>query len=425
VVATTTSETTEEFSSDSGADSDFTDPCFSDVEDDDCIGTGDAWDTLRGSDAEGCSPLSTGAATHGCCEVVIPADETNELEAELDKQYEEALRGMDIVPTVMENSLAYQAQLEGYVKHVAMKLRDHPTIPANPKNSALPWPDAENGALFPKKHCAFRGCLWAGSSEVELDQHLEAEHKREFQGPESWVHSSTAMKHGKLTHMGLYNAAIAVKERAGVPTVGCSVDRRAHEAFAARHSGEKLCAAMCLSCARVLMHDEFDAQRVKDEETSQEPDIQWRQVFKSDRFCGMTSEETAMALGMDTYMDEYGSGENGPDLRKGPAQEEMKDWVLSVPFKAGNINIICCPEDRKCKTCSHGNKHELVEDGRQAVCQDCTLPVCSSCWRTLSKSKKRPQLALANDLWTGYIPAYIYQQKANLTLTLTLNFITL
>lgn len=56
------------------------------------------------------------------CEVVVPAAESMELEAEFEKEVDSALQGMDIVPKVMEDSPAYQAHLEGCVNQLAMKI---------------------------------------------------------------------------------------------------------------------------------------------------------------------------------------------------------------------------------------------------------------------------------------------------------------
>lgn len=125
----------------------------------------------------------------------------------------------------MQDSPAYQAQLEGYVTQLAANLRDSPAIPADPRNSSEPWPDADDGALFPAKHCSFKDCTWHGSKYSELEAHLQAEHEQSFTHAESWVRRNNAVRHGKLTRMWLYNAAIANKERAGVPTVGSCVYR--------------------------------------------------------------------------------------------------------------------------------------------------------------------------------------------------------
>jgi len=112
-----------------------------------------------------------------------------------------------------------------------------------------------------------------------------------------------------------------------------------------RHSENNLCAPMCFSCARVLPYDQYYVDCVSNEETSQQPTIQWRKVMERDRFCNMTKNETQAAIGMDSYIKEYGQS---PDLTTSTAQKELSAWTLSVPFEAGSVDILCCPEDRKC-----------------------------------------------------------------------------
>jgi hypothetical protein len=241
-----------------------------------------------------------------------------------------------------------------------------------------------------------------------LEAHLSAEHTQQFTDAEQWLDPTyqKAVKHFSRTWRGVYDAAISVKEREGVPTVGSCIDRRAHEAFTKRHSENNLCAPMCFSCARVLPYDQYYVDCVSNEETSQQPTIQWRKVMEQDRFCNMTKNETQAAIGMDSYIKEYGQS---PDLTTSTAQKELSAWTLSVPFEAGSVDILCCPEDRKC-TNDPDNK-EGIASSSHALCKDCELPVCKDCWQALSKAHKRPKLSLANDLWTGYIPAIIYEEN--------------
>ena len=44
------------------------------------------------------------------------------------------------------------------------------------------------------------------------------------------------------------------------------------------------------------------------------------------------------------------------------------------------------------------------------LCGDCQLPMCSKCKESLSKGEL-PALALANDMWTGYAPQRLIEQK--------------
>ena len=44
------------------------------------------------------------------------------------------------------------------------------------------------------------------------------------------------------------------------------------------------------------------------------------------------------------------------------------------------------------------------------VCEGCELPICSKCKTSLSKGEL-PALALANDMFTGYVPRSLVEQK--------------
>ena len=319
---------------------------------------------------------------------------------------------MAVPVRIMEESPAWQAKLEGCVKQLSWSLREQPTVPPNPSDATKPWPDSDDGALWPSKHCAFKKCTWYGDSDSALEQHLKEAHAAAYACAETWLDKSGHFQH---TWMGLYSAAIAHIERQGAPTVGCSLDRRAAQAFSARHSGTNVCAPMCFSCARVLMYDQYDVDREKNKETSESPEIQWRQVFRRDQFCGMDSYDTAKSIGMASYIATYGGGDdtngncdakNGPKLNSDTAKSELEDWKLTVPFKSGNVDILCCPEDRHCDSCSAS---DLVFNG-QTLCPDCRLPTCRECWKDL-QAAHRPHLSLANDLWTGYIPEMIYAEK--------------
>ena len=356
--------------------------------------------------------------TETCC-VHINDDEVRQTEKVAEEtSAEDLLQGMNIIPKVQSDSPAWDAQVEGCIQQLACGLRDSPTVPPDPCDPTQPWYDTDDGTLWPAKHCAFSGCAWHGTTESDLEKHLETSHQHNFNCAEQWldmedVHGFKPVKHfSNKSWMGLYNAAIAYKERNGVPSVGCCVDRRAHEAFTCRQSGRKLCAPICFCCARVLPYDEDDAQRTLNEETCQEADIQWRKVFKQNKFCNMSRAQTMQTLGMESYIDDYGNREKGPNLKSVDAQHDLRQWDLTIPFTDGPVKVLCCPEDRKCtadSTWSDGNRYAVPES--HEICENCELPVCKECWKTLSKSHKRPHMSLANDLWTGYIPKIIYEKN--------------
>lgn len=130
------------------------------------------------------------------------------------------------------------------------------------------------------------------------------------------------------------------------------------------------------------------------------------------RFLGcLNADDTQDLLGLHTYMTRYGPRLHDND-NKEEMQEQLKDWSLTVPFKdSDDVQILCCPEDRECKAqCMHTNS--------DTVCEQCTVPVCRDCVSALMKPAKpnMPHVALANDLWMGYIPKLIYDKVRQLVL---------
>ena len=124
---------------------------------------------------------------------------------------------------------------------LATLLRDHPTLPADPRDAQVPWLDVASGGRLPPVSCAFKGCMWHGGGRVNVvsrqddaehpwDQELRG-HILETHGEEIQRLASTILEMKALRGMewDLYKEALAVKERLGVPIVGPSVDRRAME----------------------------------------------------------------------------------------------------------------------------------------------------------------------------------------------------
>eukprot|EP00972_Heterocapsa_arctica_P110613 16286482-Heterocapsa_arctica.AAC.1 len=79
-----------------------------------------------------------------------------------------------------EESKDPRFRLDLALQHLAGQLRPQPTLPAHDDNAADgPWDAAllEDAAVqLPAKHCAFRGCAWAGPNDAALALHLGADH---------------------------------------------------------------------------------------------------------------------------------------------------------------------------------------------------------------------------------------------------------
>ena len=65
-----------------------------------------------------------------------------------------------------------------------------------------------------------------------------------------------------------------------------------------------------------------------------------------------------------------------------------------------------CLEDHRC--CQHP---EHVTERR--LCQHCEVPLCASCHKDLADGKL-PPVSLANDMWTGFAPQRIAEQKVTI-----------
>ena len=89
-------------------------------------------------------------------------------------------------------------------------------------------------------------------------------------------------------------------------------------------------------------------------------------------------------------MEKYGKGDGkNPDLRRHRA--EFDDWTVDVQVGNESIEVLCCPEDRRCERpkCIQG----------RTMCSTCEVPLCRFCLRCVrAKEPKLPAGALANDM---------------------------
>ena len=90
---------------------------------------------------------------------------------------------------------------------------------------------------------------------------------------------------------------------------------------------------------------------------------------------------------------------------------EFDDWQLIVPFAERPLSILCCPEDRCCKS-QHSQK--CLES--KTLCKDCELPLCRYCEAALMNPKgaQMPLEALTNDLMIFYAPQILYEREVTM-----------
>lgn len=365
-------------------------------------------------------------------------------------------------------SPAKQARVERSILQLSKFLRQRPTIPELSDGDV----HVDSGVRFPAKHCAFIGCTWCGETDAELTAHLSCAHESAFREadhigfsnefttlfstvtpqehphyhlelcpdcgscegkPRQWScnhcrfsdsvyavvekHELTCNRQmttrdrqrqlldgekGAFTRVwtGFYNAAISHIERNKMPSVGYSVDRRSSEAFSERYNDENLCAPMCFICARIFSHDAMDATC----------GIQKRKCFDGTKFAGMDAKQTSKLIGLQQYLDEYGQipGRSNGDPGTPIARSAFTDWCASVEFTgaSGPVEVLCCPEDVHC------TNHSSNLSGATSICPNCEVYICDECHEATSAARpRRPDLALSNDLWFGYLPKMIYDDN--------------
>lgn len=140
--------------------------------------------------------------------------------------------------------------------------------------------------------------------------------------------------------LSIYHAAIAMKEREGVPSVGACHDRQCHSAFVERHNTDNVCAPICLICARVQAYDEYETRNPMND-TSQ-PIIDFYPIVKHNKLFGkLEARDAEQLLGSQTYMcgpQNYGSLNNGKTA-------DLKHWTVDAKLGEEVVNLLCCPED--------------------------------------------------------------------------------
>ena len=316
------------------------------------------------------------------------ADEVDPTEAELEDVMEEVSRA-----AVAATSDHPHRELENAIKQLAdTRIRDKPTLPRLASND-----DADSGAAWPHAFCAFRGCMWTccNGTEEDLQQHLADQHAAELQPLAELL---PVRDDSQL--LSVYNAAISVKCRAQAPIAGSSLDRIALDKFAAATAKDNVESLVCFSCACTYT-------RVADNESKGA--IRWHRPARpaNGSFLGRPVHVMRKLLGMEEFMAKYNELEGGSSLSD---FEDFSGWQLSVTDAGGNsVRLLGCPEDHRCAA-----NPEHVREGK--LCKHCEIPICETCYQHLAgkKSPELPPLSLANDMWSGYGPETLYNEKVTI-----------
>ena len=193
----------------------------------------------------------------------------------------------------------------------------------------------------------------------------------------------------------LLSEAIAVKERAHMPLVGASLDRRALQCVGGVCNADKLNVLMCFVCGCKHMQytglDMFGNPMTKGK-ISFRTDAQ----FLKKIFTESNKEQPHAAVSYALFQKLYGKAvSTDPFL-----QENSAEWLRRV-YRSGE-ELLCCPEDMQL---SSKCKHSVNE-----ICLCCKVPICHECAGHI-KLGEQPSKALTNDNFISYAHEYIVQQK--------------
>ena len=182
-------------------------------------------------------------------------------------------------------------------------MREVPTVPADPLDPGKPWAAAfrEDAAVeLPKKHCAFKGCLWKGSLDETLLRHLAAVHGEAVDGVAKLLPMCYAPAERRFA---AYNEAIATLVRKGAPMALDSIDRRCLQNYSQACREGAIQASICFFCACVFPRMELRRTN----------GICWIEPFDldgNDKFCLFTREQTSRVFSLKRFLERYARGEN-------------------------------------------------------------------------------------------------------------------
>ena len=121
--------------------------------------------------------------------------------------------------------------LENALHTLSTSFRRHPTLPADPANPVEYMKEACDdtvGLLLPRKHCALKNCMWHGSDDMALIEHIEVNHYDALRPAINAFHALKFVhcKDSEVVALSMYNEGIATAIRQGAPLASYSIDRR-------------------------------------------------------------------------------------------------------------------------------------------------------------------------------------------------------
>ena len=310
------------------------------------------------------------------------------------------------------------------ISELALHLRDNPLAPQDCPTEAHTYAcsDAKSGNAWPVWHCPFiefglgghtTPCL-ARAQQASSDSQQDYSHEKDM-----WTHVRACHGHTmeaisqkwKLqkqelvpaeVHLTLLNSALAEKERATVPKLGHSTDRRSLRQVDEVFRDDTVSVLMCFQCAcKEISYSGFDkfGQRMQKGNICYRDDRRREvlQIIAGDPN-GAAEEAWSYNMCAKRYKDHFGQAvATDPDM-----DDSSFEWFRNVKRQGGVERILCCPEDvMRTSSCRHGDTF---------VCEKCSIPICNECFELSQKNMKIPR-AVANDNFIGYMHSYIVQNK--------------
>ena len=269
-------------------------------------------------------------AAHSCCDgpqaqIPLQAGPANVEQSNDEEESDEDVDTSFFEVQALQDKafMTEQDRAASICSELAKCLRRRPTLPAHPEDATLSWDDLSSGVGLPLNSCAFSNCMWHGSTEPALWEHLHDSHADRFRSAcgddtKLWRH--------------FYPGAIASIERSRIPAVGLSNDRRVLSSLTQLYNDENICNLVCTVCGQS-----------KTMTPSKNSHIDWQ---GDGWFVSLpkASETLDANCGWDEWFKQYGSkpplNAYGPGQCHGPPQQE---WCLEMYMYPADADLAGFP----------------------------------------------------------------------------------
>ena len=289
-----------------------------------------------------------------------------------------------------------RASVDCLTMAAAELLSAYPCLPGGYQGAAQDW----KAFQVSEKHCAFRDCLWSGTDQQELQEHIEEAHAQALRPLAAALKRVRGVGRGEQACWSAYRRALDCRNRAGAPLACNSIDRRCVRAYSSALSSGEIGSQVCFVCAR-----RFPSVK------GMKGQIRWLRALGGEQngvptCLGLEATLLENTLGKRRYVQKY---MNGPDPIAAPdLARDLEDWSCAIVDGGLDSSIICCPEDKRCvRGCS-----------QRKLCKQCYVPICKRCEECLkdteSLQRGPPAHALANDMVAFYAPRELYEYRVTM-----------